>query len=86
MRCVTEDDVRERKIRVEGFSDATGSAETNQKLSEDRAHSVAQALMGFGVSQKRLAMRGYGASRFVDTNDTLTGRAKNRRVEVIIEN
>lgn len=83
---LNQDDVRDRKIRIEGFSDATGSAETNQKLSEDRAHSVAQALMGFGVSQERLVMRGYGASRFVDTNDTPTGRAKNRRVEVIIEN
>lgn len=43
---LNRDDVRERKIRLEGFSDATGSVETNQKLSEDRAHSVAQALVG----------------------------------------
>jgi outer membrane protein OmpA-like peptidoglycan-associated protein len=69
-------------VGVFGHTDNTGSAELNQRLSEDRARSVAQTLEGFGVNSARLSTRGYGYNQPVASNDTAEGRAKNRRVEM----
>ncbi|WP_299195268.1 OmpA family protein [uncultured Amphritea sp.] len=71
-------------VNVDGFTDSTGSFETNQTLSERRAASVAQYLGGSGVAPLRLQSRGYGERYPVASNDTAGGRAMNRRVEVNI--
>ncbi|MBI3796391.1 MAG: OmpA family protein [Deltaproteobacteria bacterium] len=75
-----------RGVLVEGYTDSVGDEETNQKLSEDRARSIARDLVEYGVSKEQLAIAGYGKSRPIAPNDTPAERAKNRRVEVIIQN
>jgi SH3 domain-containing YSC84-like protein 1 len=71
------------KIRVEGFTDSTGNADSNLKLSEERAESVANWLADHGVDRSRLTTKGYGEGRPVASNTTDTGRRKNRRVELV---
>ncbi|MDO6562596.1 OmpA family protein [Amphritea sp. 1_MG-2023] len=71
-------------VNVDGFTDSTGSFETNQTLSERRAASVAEYLSRGGVPPLRLQSRGYGERYPVASNDTVGGRAMNRRVEVNI--
>lgn len=75
-----------RTISIEGHTDSVGSAEFNQRLSEQRARSVADALIGRGVSSNRVRTRGFGKSRPIASNNSEDGRSRNRRVEVIIEN
>jgi outer membrane protein OmpA-like peptidoglycan-associated protein len=72
-------------VSVAGYTDSTGSADYNQKLSERRASTVALYLNGRGVAKERLAAIGYGKQRPVASNDTAQGRAKNRRVEITLE-
>lgn len=76
----------DRRIAVEGHTDSVGTIEYNRRLSLDRARSVADALSREGVPRGRLSVRGLGESEPVTTNATSSGRARNRRVEVIIEN
>lgn len=71
-------------IDVEGHTDSTGSFQYNQQLSERRAQSVAQYLIGSGVSPMRVTTRGFGPSMPVASNDTPHGRSLNRRVEIKI--
>jgi len=72
-------------IEVEGHTDAVGSQDYNQRLSEDRAQSVSSYLLGAGISSDRVvAVRGFGKLRPVATNDTPEGRQMNRRVEIVI--
>jgi SH3 domain-containing YSC84-like protein 1 len=71
------------KIRVEGFTDNTGSREANEKLSADRAEAVANWLADHGIDRSRLSSKGYGPARPVASNKTEDGRAKNRRVELV---
>jgi len=81
-----------RRVSVEGHTDSIGSEAVNQRLSEHRAASVASALEGSGVSSARVTTKGFGERYPVAPNQTSdgadnpSGRAKNRRVEVIIEN
>jgi outer membrane protein OmpA-like peptidoglycan-associated protein len=71
-------------VTVEGHTDALGGDAYNLDLSRRRAASVKQALVGdYGIDGKRLQTTGYGASRPKDSNDTLDGRARNRRVELV---
>lgn len=67
-------------VEVGGHTDATGASVPNQRLSERRAQSVKAFLVGEGVAADRLTAKGYGESEPVDSNDTRTGRANNRRV------
>ncbi len=69
-------------VDVMGHTDNIGSATVNQRLSEQRAQSVAAALTAYGVQSARIATRGYGYNVPVDSNDTEEGRARNRRVEI----
>lgn len=69
-------------VDVLGHTDATGTAAANEALSLRRAQSVAAQLRGRGVSQARIATRGYGAAYPIADNGTETGRATNRRVEI----
>ena len=72
------------RIEVIGHTDNTGSAAYNQDLSERRARSVAGILSAGGVSQNRLSTAGRGASQPVASNETVAGRAQNRRVQILI--
>jgi outer membrane protein OmpA-like peptidoglycan-associated protein len=72
------------KVRVEGHTDNIGTDAYNLKLSTSRAAAVRQALAAqYHVSAARLTTAGYGASQPKATNDTLEGRAFNRRVELV---
>lgn len=77
---------RSKKIRVDGHTDSTGEAGYNQWLSEKRANSVKQYLEDAGVSASRITTQGLGQTAPVADNKTPEGRAKNRRVEVVILN
>jgi len=79
-------DVPKRRIAVEGHTDSVGTVEYNQRLSERRARSAADELIYNGIARSRLSVRGYGESRPIASNESASGRARNRRVEVIIEN
>ncbi len=71
-------------LDVEGHTDNVGTAARNQTLSEARAAAVKAALVAeYGIEAGRLAPAGFGASKPVETNDTLAGRARNRRVELV---
>ncbi|HXN27535.1 MAG TPA: YSC84-related protein [Candidatus Acidoferrales bacterium] len=71
------------KIRVEGFTDSTGNPDSNLKLSEERAESVANWLADHGVDRSRLTTKGYGDDQPVASNKTDAGRRKNRRVDLV---
>lgn len=74
------------RVRVEGHTDSTGSAEYNVALSQRRAAAVADALRARGVSAQQIAMAGRGERYPIATNTTAAGRQQNRRVEVIFSN
>ncbi len=69
-------------LTIEGHTDSTGNPEHNQDLSTRRAASVRSYLIGAGIDGTHLSTEGFGASRPVATNDTILGRAQNRRVEL----
>ncbi|GAB5525526.1 MAG: OmpA family protein [Roseivirga sp.] len=71
-------------ILIEGHTDSTGSDDHNQALSERRATSVTNYLIGTGIPSSRLTKVGYGESQPVADNNTSSGRTKNRRVEIAI--
>lgn len=70
------------KFTVEGHTDSVGSAKLNQSLSESRALSVKEFLVEKGIEEFRLSAVGYGEDKPMATNNTKTGRAQNRRVEI----
>ncbi len=72
----------ETRIRVEGFTDATGTDPHNIPLSQQRANTVEQFLVGKGIDKSRLTGEGFGPANPVDTNATPEGKADNRRVEL----
>lgn len=74
----------DKLIRIEGHTDSVGPAETNLSLSEQRAESVRSALVGLGVDASRVTTVGLGEDFPIDTNETAEGRARNRRVDVIL--
>ena len=71
-------------IEVAGHTDSVGSDTYNQKLSEQRANSVAAYLGSHGVAQQRMIVVGAGETRPIASNDTEMGRSQNRRVEITI--
>jgi outer membrane protein OmpA-like peptidoglycan-associated protein len=75
----------EDRIRIEGYADSTGGARHNEELSERRAGAVRRVLLGRGVKDAQVTALGMGATRFVSTNDTAAGRARNRRVELHVD-
>lgn len=72
-------------VEVGGHTDSIGSDAYNQKLSERRAQTVATELEHDGISASRLTVRGYGERKPVADNKTEEGRARNRRVELIVD-
>ena len=71
-------------LTIEGHTDSTGGAELNQTLSEKRAGSVQDYLVGQGLDTGFLSAKGFGMDRPVADNTTAEGRQKNRRVEIIV--
>jgi outer membrane protein OmpA-like peptidoglycan-associated protein len=73
------------KLEVEGHTDSVGGELYNQNLSEQRAESVRNYLIQQGISGMNLSpAKGFGKSQPVASNDTATGRQRNRRVELIV--
>jgi outer membrane protein OmpA-like peptidoglycan-associated protein len=71
------------RVTIEGHTDAIGSDADNQALSQARAEAVRSALVdGHGIDAARLTAAGLGETRPVESNDTVEGRAHNRRVEL----
>lgn len=71
------------RVKIQGYTDSTGPASYNLKLSERRANSVASYLESNGVSATRITTEGFGEDNPVASNATAEGRAQNRRAEVI---
>ncbi len=71
-------------LLIVGHTDAVGTSEYNQALSQRRAAAAANYLTGQGVSASRLQAVGRGESEALATNDTEAGRQLNRRVEIAI--
>jgi outer membrane protein OmpA-like peptidoglycan-associated protein len=83
---------RDRRLSIEGHTDAIGSESFNQTLSQQRADNVAAALVMAGVDSQRITSKGFGErypiapNSLQDGRDNPQGRQKNRRVEVVVEN
>jgi outer membrane protein OmpA-like peptidoglycan-associated protein len=77
--------LNESTVIVEGHTDNVGNAASNKKLSENRAGEVVKYLTSRGVEKKRLKSVGYGLTKPIADNGTEEGRAKNRRVELVIK-
>ena len=67
-------------VKIGGYTDNTGNAQSNLKLSLDRANGVMAELVRLGVSPNRMEAQGYGEQYPVGDNSTAEGRAKNRRI------
>jgi len=76
--------IQNTNIQVEGHTDSTGSEETNAKLSLERASAVRDFLKSQGVEESRMSAKGLAATQPVAPNETAEGRAKNRRVEIVV--
>jgi outer membrane protein OmpA-like peptidoglycan-associated protein len=72
------------KLAAEGHTDSTGGVDFNQKLSVKRAESVTDYLASQGVPATALNAQGFGDTRPIAPNNTMAGRQKNRRVELIV--
>jgi outer membrane protein OmpA-like peptidoglycan-associated protein len=72
------------RLRVEGYTDSSGSDRVNERVSLKRAEAVMNYLIEKGVSATRLEAKGFGEANPVADNGTKAGRAKNRRVELRI--
>jgi outer membrane protein OmpA-like peptidoglycan-associated protein len=73
------------KLIIEGHTDSDGQTQHNQLLSQKRAESVKAYLVSSGISSSRLFTKGYGESKPVAPNTTATGKAQNRRVELVVK-
>ena len=69
-------------LRMEGYTDSTGTDPHNDSLSDQRAKTVVEFLSAQGIDRSRLTGEGFGAAKPVDTNATVQGKADNRRVEL----
>ncbi len=78
---VTNEEVQ---VRIEGHTDNQGARRDNELLSMERADAVAYAMSQRGVTWGRMETTGLGESRPIATNDTVLGRARNRRVEITL--
>src|SRR5436190_15889790 len=75
----------EDRIRISGYTDATGSVAHNEELSLRRAKSVRDVLKDRGVKPEQMLVEGLGPDKPVASNSTAAGRAQNRRVELKID-
>ena len=77
-------DMPETDITILGHTDNVGTAEANQKVSDNRAQAVSKYLQGKGISKDRIIAEGHSYNDPVADNSTAEGRAQNRRVEIYI--
>ncbi len=75
--------IPDANLEVQGHTDNTGSAETNKKLSQDRAETVVNYFISKGIAADRVRAVGYGPEKPIADNKSKQGRAKNRRVELV---
>ena len=74
-----------KSVTVEGHTDSSGPASFNQNLSQKRSDAVKAYLVSKGIASNKIIPKGYGESQPIATNDTVAGRAKNRRVEIKVD-
>lgn len=72
------------KLKVNGYTDNTGTSAYNDQLSLERAQNVSKALLAGGISPANMIVRGLGAQHPLADNSTVEGRAENRRVTLIV--
>jgi outer membrane protein OmpA-like peptidoglycan-associated protein len=72
------------KLGVYGHTDNSGSDVTNMPLSEQRARAVSTYLIKKGLKENRVEVKGYGSTKPISDNSTAEGKAKNRRVEIVL--
>lgn len=77
-------DYADTDIKIFGYTDSTGPADYNLRLSKDRAESVKSYLIGKGIAASRFSTEGLGIADPIATNETAEGRSQNRRVEFAI--
>lgn len=80
------DEYDKTMVQVNGYTDSTGSAATNNSLSLMRANSISNYLRLKGVDGSRIVSNGYGSSNPIASNATAAGREQNRRVEIVLIN
>lgn len=78
--------VKDRPISVEGHTDSIGSVTYNKDLSHRRAQATLSKLTQAGIARGQMQAIGYGEGKPLATNNTESGRSRNRRVEIIVEN
>jgi OOP family OmpA-OmpF porin len=71
-------------VRLDAYKDSVGTPAENKKLSEDRALAIKSVLEQDGIAATRVTTAGYGEEQPVASNDTEEGRAKNRRLELVV--
>ena len=72
------------KVQVEGYTDSTGTPDYNQRLSEQRAMTVRDYLVGQGINLNSVTAQGFGQNDPVASNATAAGRQQNRRVQMVV--
>jgi outer membrane protein OmpA-like peptidoglycan-associated protein len=72
------------RVRLEGHTDSSGDPAANRELSMDRASSLRATLVAGGIAPNRITVDGHGQDRPVASNDTDAGRARNRRIELVV--
>ena len=72
------------RLTVDGHTDATGTEATNLVISQRRAEAVRSVLLEAGVRPERVTAVGSGELRPIASNETRDGRARNRRVEIVL--
>jgi len=75
----------DQQIYINGYTDSAGGAKANKELSKKRADVVKDQLVALGLSPARLEAQGFGEAKPVASNKTEKGRAKNRRIELIVK-
>ncbi|WP_417448870.1 OmpA family protein [Kordiimonas sp.] len=78
------DEYEKTYVDVLGHTDSSGTESYNMQLSQNRAQAVASVLTQKGVEPARLVVRGYGEQYPIASNDTASGKAQNRRVEIAL--
>jgi outer membrane protein OmpA-like peptidoglycan-associated protein len=72
------------KVEADGFTDSTGTAAFNQRLSEQRAENARNYLVSQGVAAEAISAKGFGPENPIASNSNASGRQENRRVELVV--